>query len=94
MHIIDHFTLQYYSTKAIPTKYKRQLCRICVLSHNLATEHGRHANTPTNNLYCEFCHLDVEDEFHFVLKCPHVHNISCKYIKKYNWKEVSILNIF
>ena len=25
MHVIDHFTLQYYLTKAIPIKYKKQI---------------------------------------------------------------------
>ena len=34
MHVIDHFILQYYLTKAIPIKYKKQICRKRMSSHN------------------------------------------------------------
>lgn len=34
MHIIDHFTLQYYSIKAILLKNKNQICRIRIC-HNI-----------------------------------------------------------
>ena len=85
MHVIDHFTLQYYLIKAIPIKYKKQICRIRMPSRNLAIEQGRHTNTNINNRNCKLCHSDIEDEFHFVLKCPHFHDIRCKYIKKYYW---------
>ena len=80
MHVIDHFTLQYYLTKAIPIKYIEYLCHhiIKLLS----------TNTPINNHNCKLCHSDIEDEFHFVLKRPHFHDIRCKYIKKYYWKIV------
>ena len=46
MHVIDHFTVQYYLTKAILIKYKKQICRIRMSSHNLAIEKGSHTNTP------------------------------------------------
>ena len=45
-------------------------------AHNLAIEQGRHTNTPINNRNCKLCHSDIEDEFHFVMKCPHFHDIS------------------
>ena len=92
MHVIDHFTLQYYLTKALPIKYKKQICRIRMSSHNLAIEHGRHTNTPINNRNCKRCHSDIEDEFHFILKCPHFHDIRClyRYIKKYYLKKASV----
>ena len=65
MHVIDHFTLQYYLTKAIPMKYKEQIYRMRMSSHNLAIEQGCHTNTPINNRNCKLCHSDIEDEFHF-----------------------------
>ena len=59
MHVIDHFTLQYYLTKAILIKYKKQICRIRIImsSHNLAIEQGRHTNTPINNRNCKLCKM-------------------------------------
>ena len=34
-------------------------------------ELGRHNNIPRNERKCTLCNLnDIEDEFHFVLKCP------------------------
>ena len=94
MHVIDHFTLQYFLTKAIPIKNKKLICRILTSSHNLYFEHRRYTNTPINDCNCKLCHSDIEDEFHFVLKCPHIHDIRCKYIEKYYWKKASVLNIF
>ena len=81
MHIFYHFTLQYYLTKAIPIKRKKQIRRLRLPAHNLVIKHGRHTNDHNSKL----CHLDTEDEFYFVLKCPHFHDIRCKYRKKYFW---------
>ena len=83
MLFFDHFTLQYYLTKAIPIKRKKQIRRLRMPAHNLVIEHGRHINIPINDHNCKLCHLDTEDEFYFVLKCPHFHDIRCKYRKKY-----------
>ena len=58
-------------------------------SYNLTIEHGRHTNTPMNNCNCKLCQSDIEDEFHFVLKCPHFHDIKCKYKQKFYWKKAS-----
>lgn len=67
-HIIDQFSLQYYLTKSIPSTYKKQITRIRLSSHRLAIESGRHTNVPKERRLCKFC-SDIEDEFHFVLKC-------------------------
>ena len=39
-------------------------------SHSLSMETGRYQGINTVNRLCQFCKSDVEDEFHFVLKCP------------------------
>ena len=39
-------------------------------SHSLSMETGRYQGINTVNILCQFCKSDVEDEFHFVLKCP------------------------
>ena len=36
------------------------------------------------------CHSNIEDEFYLVLKCPHFHDIRCKYIEKCYWKKASV----
>ena len=64
MHISDHFSLQYYVTKALPIEYKKQMCRRRMSSHYLPIEHSIH----TNNRNCKLYHSDTEDEFHSVLR--------------------------
>lgn len=88
-HIIDQFSLQYYLTKSIPSTYKKQITRIRLSSHRLAIESGRHTNVPKERRLCKFC-SDIEDEFHFVLKCQQYREIRVKYIKKYYWKKPSV----
>ena len=89
-HVIDHFCLQYYLCKAIPPIYKKCISQIRLSSHNLEIETGRHNNVLLNNRICKLCKRDLEDEFHFVLVCPHFEVIHKKFIKKYYWKKPSI----
>ena len=35
-HVVDHFTLQIYLWKTIPSLYKKQISRVKLASHNLA----------------------------------------------------------
>ena len=73
---------------------KKQICGIRMSSHNLTIEHGRHTNTPMNNRNCKLCQSDIEDEFHFVLKCPPFHDIKCKYKKKVLLEKSFIFQIY
>ena len=53
------------------TKYRNILAKFRLSSHKLNIEVGRHTNIPRNELKCTLCNLnDIEDEFHFLLKCP------------------------
>ena len=45
-HLIDHFTLQSYSTKNIPMQYKKLICKLRLSSHCLVIETGRYKNVP------------------------------------------------
>ena len=70
-HLIDNFTLQYYLRKPIEPIYKRYITRFRISSHNLLIEMGRHRNVQRRNRTCQFCNTgEIEDEFHFILKCP------------------------
>ena len=49
------------------------IARFRMSSHTLGIETGRHAKpkTPKEERKCRYCNLDdVEDEEHFLLKCP------------------------
>ena len=63
------------------TLYRQILCKFRISAHNLRIETGRYEKTKDNsgnysklekeNRICKFCNLRmVEDESHFLLKCP------------------------
>ena len=54
-------------------KHMSTIARFRMSSHTLAIETGRHAKPkiPKEERKCRYCNLDdVEDEKHFLLKCP------------------------
>ena len=53
-----------------------------VSSHSVAVETGRYQGVLNVNRLCNLCE-DIEDEFHFILKCPIHQNFRSKYIKVY-----------
>ena len=70
-HLIDNFCLQTYLRKPIDRKYLRLLAKFRLSNHPLNIEIGRHRNIVKSERTCKCCHLhDIEDEFHFILKCP------------------------
>ena len=52
-----------------------------ISAHQLAIEKGRHRNIKAHNILCKFCQTnEVEDEFHFLIKCKkknHLKETSC-----------------
>ena len=63
-------------------------------SHNLNIEKGRYNNENRRNRLCTVCHLnDVEDEFHFVLKCPLYDQLRRKYVKPYYYRKPSVFKL-
>ena len=70
----------YWNSK-LPFHMKTVFCRFLCSGHNLAIETGRRTNTPREARVCCFCNLnEVEDEVHFVLRCPRFHDLRTKYI--------------
>ena len=66
------------------TKYRNTLAKFRLSSHKLNIEVGRHNNIPRNERKCTLCNLnDIEDEFHFLLKCPLYTTFRRQYIPKY-----------
>lgn len=53
-------------------KERRLLTKFRVSSHNLNIEKGRYIGVKVNDQVCELCKESVEDEMHFLIKCPHL----------------------
>ena len=93
-HLIDNFCMQYYLVKPIPNFLKKCIARYRTSSHNLNIELGRQRNENRENRLCTLCNLgDIEDEFHFILKCPKFSELRIKYIKKYYFNRPSVFKL-
>lgn len=44
-------------------------------AHLIMIEKGRFTQTPRERRLCNLCHINVEDEYHFILKCHFFINI-------------------
>ena len=70
-YIADNFGLQFYLSKSMNETHRKIITRFRLSSHNLNVEYGRYRNELRSNRICTLCNLnDIEDEFHFILKCP------------------------
>ena len=93
-HLIDYFTLQSYLRKPINPLYRNYISRFRLSSHTLKIEQGRYTNDRKENRKCTLCDLnDIEDEFHFVLKCPFYSLLRKQYIKEYYYKKPSVFKM-
>ena len=43
--------------------------RIRINNYNLNIEKGRYLHLHVEKRICHLCHEDIEDEFHFIMKC-------------------------
>ena len=68
-YMVDNVCLQYYLAKGIPELYRNCITKIRLSSYNLDIESGRFTGITRLNRLCIFCGDDIEDVFHFVLKC-------------------------
>ena len=64
------------------------LTKLRLSDHILAIEKGRHENINEPDRTCPFCPGQVEDEFHFLIKCP-----TFKYLRKSLIDDVEVLCI-
>ena len=60
-------------------------------SHSLAIETGRYQGILDVNRVCKFCKDDIEDEFHFILKCLTYQYFRSSHIKSYYRTRQSVL---
>ena len=92
-NIVDQVTLQSYLSKPIPVQYKKMICKLRLSSHCLSVETGRYKNIPLHLQLCPLCKTDIEDEFHFLLKCPFYASFREKHIKKYYYERPSVFKL-
>jgi hypothetical protein len=72
-------------------KYRNAIAKLRLGSHNLAIETGRHRQVDRTQRKCNMCNLnDLEDEFHFVLKCPFYSNLRQQFISSYYSRHPSV----
>ena len=50
-------------------------------NHKLAIETGRHEGVERDERICPFCPNEVEDEVHFLLKCPILKHLRNEYLE-------------
>ena len=65
-------------------KLRNTLSRFRMSSHNLYIETGRYYNIPREQRLCKSCNMSmVENEYHFLMVCPHFKDLRNKYFKRY-----------
>ena len=93
-HLTYNFSLASYLCKPIKLMYKKTLARFRLSSHNLNIEQGRYRNIHRDQRICESCNLnDIEDEFHFILKCTLYNDFRRELIKPYYFKRPNVFKL-
>ena len=64
-----NFTHEYYLDIISVRKFRHALAQIRTGHHPLEIERGRYVNIPREQRLCNVCTSDIEDEYHFVLRC-------------------------
>lgn len=92
-YLFDHCTLQSYLTKRIPLQYKKLIYKLRLLSHCLTVETGKYSNIPLDRRLCPLCTSDIEDEYHFILKCPYYCHLREQFLKKFYYNKPSVFKL-
>ena len=81
-----------YINKIKNKAYRQTLSRFRLSSHQLEIETGRYVGLERDERLCRKCNTRmVEDEYHFLLICPHYNDIRMKYFSRYfcHWPTMS-----
>lgn len=66
---------------------KNELTKLQISAHNLEIEIGRHNDINADERYCKLCKNNtIEDEIHFLLKCPYLQIERTKFMENLNNK--------
>ena len=66
----DNIGLEDYLTNICNIKYRSAMTKLRLSNHVLLVETGRHLKIDRNLRFCPFCPSRIEDEIHFLIKCP------------------------
>ena len=92
-YLTNKLCLQSYLQKPIALKYIQLITKYRLSAHLLMIEKGRFTQLAREQRLCIFCHSDVEDEYHFIIKCSLYHEYRKLYIKKYYWHKPSMYKL-
>jgi hypothetical protein len=93
VYIKDEFVISDYLNKIKTKKLRQSLTRIRVSAHTLRIETGRHGRNRIERTQrtCLICGTsDIEDEYHFILKCNAYQTLRLQYIKPYFYRRPSM----
>ena len=66
----------------VPTKFRKYLLKFKARNHMLPVETGRWRRIPRENRKCHLCHLDIGDEYHYLINCNFLNNLRRQYIDR------------
>ena len=92
-HLLYSYDMQLYLKRPIPKKLQNCISRFRLSSHSLSIETGRYHNIVQTNRLCPICHTDIEDEFHFILKCPMYDDLRKLFIKPFYYERPSVFKL-
>ena len=90
----SNYSLEQYLTSTENIKHRTYLTKLRISDHELEIERGRYKRpyVEANQRYCPFCPGEVEDEKHFLIKCPLYNkfrqNLSYKLNKEFQFMEL------
>ena len=61
-------------------KLRSKVTKFRLSNHKLRIETGRRDKIPKQERFCRFCPTEVEDEYHFLFRCPIYQNLRQLYI--------------
>ena len=80
--IKEQYKLETYLLTDIDKKFVTYFTKLRISNSKLMIEEGRHHNVPIENRICPLCNISVENEFHFVMKCPQFQNLRVNLFEK------------
>jgi hypothetical protein len=76
--IKESYNLDKYLLLDLDKNVIRNYTKIRISNSSLKIEQGRHNKTPLENRLCPLCLAEVEDEFHFTVKCTSLYAVRDK----------------
>lgn len=91
------FTLEEYLNLIVSKHLRQEVTKLRISANSLRINSARfQERIPREERFCKLClqntepYVDLEDEFHFVLKCTYFDDLRKSYIKKYYYKNPSM----